>query len=208
MTKLFTSAALAALALAAAFACACSGGQEGASQPSEAAKTAAPVPTPTPEPTVVPDLLTLGIGGLLEDGYVKLYIPEQLEYDSSPAYNCAYYTHVSEAGESLVFAYLPDEDTSYAKEIGGLKRDDYAKQVYSSSGASLEEFKFTTVAGHEALRTLTVYSNDSGASARTLTYFIDIDGWLMTLSYTTNMHELPPECEQGILDIVIKADNA
>ena len=195
---------LAALLLALAFALGCASGEQ--TGKSESERTAAPIPTPTPEPTVVPALLMLGEGGVLEDDHVRLRIPEYLEYDSSPAYNCAYYTFVSDGGVSLAFAYVPDPDTSYQKEIGGMKREDYAKQVFNSSGANLEEFKFVKVQGHDALRTLTVYQGSNGVKSRMLTYFIDVDGWLLTLSYTTNAASLPEECEQGILDIELKTD--
>lgn len=192
-------AALAAVFTAAAV-CACSacGKTEGSSAP------ASSVPTPTPAPTMVAALLSLGKGGCLEDTYVKLYIPEYLEYDSSPAYNCAYYKYVDDNGKSLVFAYLPDEKTKYEKEIGSLTRESYSSQVYKSSGAELKEFKFTEVAGHKALRTLTFIQNEGGA-ARALTYFIDVDGWLLTLVYTTTRDELPAQCERGILEMEIKS---
>ena len=208
MNRVITAALLLCVICAVTLLCACSPAAPD-EQSSAADETAKPVsiPTPTPAPTVVPEVTVLGRDGLFEDSHVRLYIPAYLEYDSSPSYNSAYFSAVTDEGYSIAFGYLPDEDTSYEKEIGGLKRTDYAKQIFNSSGASLEEFKFVTVAGHEALRTLVISENVStGAVSRTLTFFINVEGWLLTLTYSTNMPQLPAECEQGILDMVIKTD--
>ncbi len=186
--------------------CACSASDKGKNDNNALATaevTSAAVPTPTPSPTIVPSLMEMGLDGVFEDAYITATFPQGLVYDSSPAYNCAYYT-TEYFTETLAMTYLPDESCVYSKEFGNYNYDSYAKYVWHTWSASLSAFKYTEVDGHEALRTVIKYTNSSGSQALTLAYHINVNGWALTIYFTTTSSEIPKECDEAVRTIRFK----
>lgn len=197
MKTILKAVLTALLAVSCVMLAACGGG-------GEVEPTKKPIPTPTPAPTIVPSITALGEDGYFEDTYITAYFPKYLEYDYSPAYNCACYTHKFDDENVIAMMYLPDEYCFYDEEFDGHDFASYSSVVYNMWGARLDSFKYTEVDGREALRTVISYESEAGDKTIMLSYMINIEGWTLTVSFNTTLDEIPEECERSILGIKIK----
>ncbi len=161
------------------------------------------VPTPTPAPTVVPSLMKMGYDGAFEDVYLTATFPTGLVYQYSPEYNCAVYQDLI-SSHTFTFSYLPEEYLDYEEEFGHHNRTSYADFVWETWGGALEAFKYTEVDGHEAIRTLFTYTSDSGITMTTLAYHINVDGWSLTLFFTTDNTDMLTDCDKAVKTIRFK----
>ena len=212
MSKFYKTIALALAVLTAL--CAFAGCKK-KDDPSDSNATAAPTSdadaTELPEWMWTPDpaLFFLGEDGFFEDQYLSAYWPEYLEYQYSITSNCAQYIGYPNGGKKkLVFAYTPDEGGDFAGEIGCMDFESYQKFMTDQMNLYyyLEEFSFITVDGHRALRAVFNYDppGEPEHYTRVLQYSVDVNGWILGLSFSTQLEEFPPECDECIKTIRFK----
>ncbi|MBO4849061.1 MAG: hypothetical protein J5586_07915 [Clostridia bacterium] len=171
--------------------------------------TAAPLATETPELFRTPDpaKYQLSEDGYFEDEYLSANWPSMLEYTGHLLNNNAQYRGYLPDGRKLLFTYLTDDGASFEEEIANHDADSYQKFIRETINEyfDLYEFEYITVDGHRALRVLYDYAppDDEAHRVHVLQYLIDVKGWVMTLTFTTQ-GEFPASCDECVGTIRFK----
>ncbi|MBO4563734.1 MAG: hypothetical protein J5772_09035 [Clostridia bacterium] len=207
--KAFTKALILLILAASLLAAGCGRGKDPASLSTPAPENTGASPTDLPEYMQTPDpaLYELGDDGYFEDEILCANWPSFLEYIGHVLSNNAQYRGYLPNGKKLLFSYLTDDGASYSDEIAGHDKSSYQKFMREQINEYFElyEFEYTTVDGHQALRVLYDYAppDDEAKRVHVLQYLINVRGWVMTLTFTTQ-DEFPEVCDDCIKTIRFK----
>ncbi len=171
------------------------------------AVTDAPEDTELPEETELPEwmwtpdpaIYALGEDGYYEDDYLTVYWPSYLEVQSALGSNAAQYVGYPEGSDKkLVFCYLPDEGGSFEDEIGVFKDAASYEEFMQSNGSPyyVKEFTHIKIDGHDTLRAVIYYdpADEPEHFVRMLQYAINVNGWILQISFSTQADTFPEEC--------------
>lgn len=209
------SAAAAVLMLAANLAACTGSGQDYATPepivtPAPTATNDPSVPTNIPEWMQTPDpaLYTPDENGFFEDQYFSVYWPSFLKFMTFSGPNSVNYRGDLESGNALVLNYTWDEGGSYEDEVAGFDAKSYEEYMQKNMNSYfyVEEFEYTKVDGHDALRVGFRYDPPETPDHLThaLMYIINVNGWIISINYTS-LDELPSICDESVNTIKFKA---
>lgn len=159
----------------------------------------------TPDPA----LYILGEDGFFEDKYLTAYLPTFLEYKGHYLSNSAQYSGYPEGYEKkVVLSYTPDEGGVFDNELEGLNFTTYEKYLQENVNSYfyLQEFGYTLIDGHRAMRAAYIYDppEEPEHFCRLLQYNINVNGWVLGICFSTQADAFPPECDASIKTIRFK----
>lgn len=166
--------------------------------------------TEVPQWMVTPDpaAYQLGEDGFFDDEYLTAYWPAFLAYRGHLFSNNAQYDGYLSDGKKLLFSYVTDDGANYEDEVAGFDKDSYQRYMQENMNSYffIKEFGYLEVDGHPAMRVLFDYDppEDPEHLTHVLEYCINVNGWVLGLTFTTQSDSFPPVCDECIKTIKFK----
>ncbi|MCR5809280.1 MAG: hypothetical protein K6G56_06925 [Clostridiales bacterium] len=172
--------------------------------------------TKDPNATEIPQWMTtpdpakyeLGDDGYFEDDFLSANWPPFLVYRGHLFSNNAQYGCYLEDGKKLLFSYVTDEGADYEKEVAGFTKETYEQYMQENLNSYyfIKEFEYLTIDGHPAMRVRFDYDppEDHSRLTHVLEYCINVNGWVLGLTFTTQSDSFPPICDECMKTIKFK----
>ena len=148
-------------------------------------------------PDVDPDLYELGENGYYEDEYMSVNFPSFLSLEKFTVSGGPIYTGEYD-GHKYKMSYLRDVTSDYETVLSGATAESYGEYLNEqvSKYYVMQELSHIKIDGHDAtlIRYYFQYPNDPDKRVPALQYCINVDGWIMSLGFTTDAEDFTEEC--------------